>query len=120
MISSNDWRVAIVVNPALTAGLMANTVAVIAIGIGAAYPNLAGDVLTDIKNRSYHISANCSVPILQAEHSLIQWLFLKSLPSPEQAAVVPFPAFARSIHSYEDYASQVPTRDLAVELTLTH
>lgn len=115
MIIIDDWRVAVVVEPSLATGLMANTVAVIAIGLGAACPKLAGDILTDLGAHSYGISANRPVPILQADNSAIQSLFLKALPPPEGAAVVPFPSFARNMHAYEDYSARVPTLDLALE-----
>jgi hypothetical protein len=111
----DDWRIAVVVDPSLTPGLLANTVAVIAIGIGAACPRLAGDTLSDVGGRSYWISANRPVPILQADNGAIRDLVLKSLPPPEGGAVVPFPAFARSVHAYSDYAAQVPTLDLSSE-----
>jgi uncharacterized protein DUF2000 len=110
-----DWRIAVVVDPSLAPGLLANTVAVIAIGIGAACPRLAGDTLSDIGGRSYRISANRPVPILQADYSSIQTLLLKALPAPQSAVVVPFPSFARSVHAYQDYAVRVPTLDLGSE-----
>ncbi len=115
MMIEDDWRIAIVVDPALAPGLIANTVAVIAIGIGAACPALAGDTLTDAAAHSYWISANRPVPILQANYSSIQTVFLKSLPPPQSAVVVPFPSFARSVHTYQDYAVRVPTLDLGSE-----
>lgn len=111
----DDRRIAVVVDPSLAPGLLANTVAVIAIGIGAACPTLAGDMLCDIGGHSYRISANRPVPILQADNGTIRDLFLKSLPPPEGAAVVPFPSFARSVHAYADYAALVPTLDLSSE-----
>jgi hypothetical protein len=111
----DDWRIAVVVDPSLAPGLLANTVAVIAIGIGAACPRLAGDTLSDVGARSYRISANRPVPILQADNAAIRDLFLKSLPPPEGGVVVPFPSFARSVHAYADYAALVPTLDLSSE-----
>lgn len=114
-MTEEDWRIAVVVDPTLAPGLIANTVAVVAIGIGAACPRLAGNTLTDAGAHSYWISANRPVPILQADPSSIQTLFLKSLPPPQSAVVVPFPSFARSVHTYQDYADRVPTLDLGSE-----
>lgn len=71
----DDWRIALVVDPSLAPGFLANTVAVLAIGIGAACPRLAGDTLSDISGRSYRISANRPVPILQADNDAIRELF---------------------------------------------
>ena len=42
-----DWRVAVIVEPGLPAGELANTVAVLSIGLGAAAPALAGAQLSD-------------------------------------------------------------------------
>ena len=114
-IPGADWRVAIIVDPALPPGFLANTVAVIAIGLGAAQPALAGDELADAAGHRYRISANRPVPVLQAAEAAIRALFLRALPPPDGAAVVPFPALARSLHAYADYAALVPERDLAAE-----
>src|SRR5262249_23148394 len=114
-VTSDDWRVAVVVDPTLSPGFLANTVAVIAIGLGAARPGLAGDELFDGAGRRYRISAKRPVPVLQADEAVIRALLLRALPPPEDAVVVPFPALARSLHAYADYAAVVPTRDLARE-----
>src|ERR1044072_9382543 len=50
-MNSDDWRVAILVHPSLTLGELANTVAVLGIGLGAAHPALAGAQLTDGQRR---------------------------------------------------------------------
>ncbi len=115
MVIADDWRVAVVVDPALAPGFLANTVAVLAIGLGSARPELAGDKLTDVAGRSFAISANRPVPVLQADPRTILTILLKALPPPEGGVVVPFPSFARSLHAYADYAQLVPTRNLASE-----
>jgi hypothetical protein len=110
-----DWRVAIIVDPALTPGELANTIAVLGIGLGAAQPALAGAVLADREGRSFHISANRPVPVLQAGADVLAALLLKALPPPEGAIVVPFPRFARQLHDYREYEAVIPERDLATE-----
>jgi hypothetical protein len=115
VVTVDEWRVAIVVDPSLSPGFLANTVAVIAIGLGAARPALAGDELADGAGRRYRISANRPVPVLQADDAAIRALLLRALPPLDGAIVVPFPALARSLHAYADYAAIVPTRDLAGE-----
>lgn len=114
-ILPDDIRIAIIVEPSLGLGFLANTVAVIGVGLGAALPGLANTPLTDSAGRSVLNSANRPLPVLQASAEQIAQLLLKALPPPDGAAVVPFPAFARSLHSFADYQAQFPTRDLAAE-----
>jgi hypothetical protein len=108
-------RIAIVVEPALSPGFLANTVAVIGIGLGAAQPGFGATTLTDTAGRAVKNSADRPVPVLQADADAIRALLLKALPPPEGAIVVPFPAFARAMHSFADYRAAFPGRDLYAE-----
>lgn len=108
-------RIAVIVDPALAPGLLANTVATIAIGIGAAQPGFGNTPLTDSAGRTVRNSADRPVPILQAPDETMRALLLKALPAPEGAVIVPFPRFARSLHAFAEYQAQFPTRDLADE-----
>lgn len=110
-----DIRLAIIVNPALPPGLLANTIAAISVGIGSAMPELGNRQLTDRRQNTIDISSNRPIPILQADSQAIAALLLKALPKLDDRIVVPFPAFARSLHSYTDYETQFPDRDLAEE-----
>lgn len=110
-----DIRVAIIINPALPLGLIANTAGAISIGLGAKFPALAARQLTDKEERTIDISSNMPVPILQADAETIRSLLLKTLPVENDRAIVPFPAFARSLHDYRDYEATFPDRDLAGE-----
>jgi hypothetical protein len=110
-----DWRVAVIVEPGLPAGELANTIAVLSIGLGAAAPALAGARLTDHAGRAFHVSANKPVPVLQTAATDLRSLLLKALPAPEGALVVPFPRFARALHVYADYEASMPERDLSLE-----
>jgi hypothetical protein len=112
---TDDIRIAIIVNPSLPLGLIANTVGVISIGLGARKPLLGARRLTDRAGRSTDICSNRPVPILQADTGVIRTVLLKALNLPEERAVVPFPAFARSLHDYQDYEAIFPDRDLAEE-----
>lgn len=112
----DDIRLAIIVNPDLPAGLLANTVGAVAIGLGARLPALAARSLVDREGRSIDISSNRPVPILQAGGDTIRDLLLKALREGNGRAVVPFPAFARSLHRYCDYEAELPRRDLAEEV----
>ncbi|MCY1299252.1 hypothetical protein D9M68_261810 [compost metagenome] len=110
-----DIRLAIIINPELPPGHLANTIAAISIGIGAAMPVLGNQHLTDSNQNTIDISSNRPIPILQADNRTIGALLLKALPKEEDRIIVPFPAFARSLHSYEDYETQFPVRDLSEE-----
>jgi hypothetical protein len=112
---TQDLRLAIVVNPDLPLGLIANTAGAIAIGLGARLPALAARQLTDRHDRTIDISSNQPVPVLQADAAAIRALLLKALSQPGERAVVPFPAFARSLHAYADYEAAFPGRDLGEE-----
>jgi hypothetical protein len=108
-------RLAVVVDAALPLGLLANTVATIAVGLGAALPAFGGTTLMDAHGRAIMNSADRPVPILQAPAETIRAILLKALPTPDGGVVVAFPQFARSLHAFADYAQQFPTRDLAEE-----
>jgi hypothetical protein len=114
-MSSPDKRIAIIVDPALGLGFLANTVATIAIGIGAAMPGFGDTTLKDADGRAVKNSADRPVPILQAPADTIRSLLLRAVPMPAGAIVVPFPQFARSLHAFADYQAQFPSRDLASE-----
>ncbi|WVT76758.1 DUF2000 domain-containing protein (plasmid) [Sinorhizobium chiapasense] len=111
-----DIRLAIVVNPELSPGHLANTIAAISIGIGSAMPHLGNQRLTDSRQNTIDISSNRPVPVLQADSRTIGALLLKALAKQEDRIVVPFPAFARSLHIFADYEAQFPKRDLAEEV----
>lgn len=113
---SSDLRLAIVVNPALPLGLLANTVGAIAVGIGARLPEFGNRRLTDAAGRTVDISCDRPVPILQADAEALSALLAKAAAGDGGAgAVVPFPAYARALHVYADYERAFPTRDLAAE-----
>jgi hypothetical protein len=105
-------RLAIIVNPDLPVGLLANTVGAIGIGLGAKLPVLGNSQLTDRDRKILDTSSNRPVPILQAPPDVIAVAMRRALPIPEGASVVPFPAFARSLHDFADYQATFPTRSL--------
>lgn len=110
-----DIRLAIVVNPELPLGLIANTVGAIAIGIGARVPALGAVRLVDVDGNAIDISSNLPVPILQATPEVIAALTLKAMARADEATAVVFPAFARALHDYRDYEAKFPTIRLADE-----
>lgn len=112
---AQDVKIAIVIDPELPLGYLTNTVGAMAIGIGAALPSLGGVLLTD--NRQFEImnSADRPVPILKAKPEKMSELLRKLEDRPEEAIVVIFPAFARELHTFNDYEEIFPTRDLLNE-----
>jgi len=114
-MSSTGNRIAIIVDPSLAIGLIADTVATIAIGLGAVEPAFGNVTLTDVAGRSVKNSADRPVPILQAPAEAIRMALLRALPAPDGGIVVPFPQFARSLHDSAAYQAQFAARDLATE-----
>jgi hypothetical protein len=113
---SNDIRVAVVVTPDMPLGLLANSVGVIAVGLGAQCPQLADGALADSAGRRFGSVCNQPMPVLQADRSTIRDVMLKALAGRTNgAAVVPFPAFARAIHVFADYETALGTRSLDEE-----
>jgi hypothetical protein len=114
-MSAIDKRIAIVVDPSLAIGLIANMVATIAVGLGAAEPAFGNVTLTDAAGRLIKNSADRPVPIMQAPAEAIRAILLRALPARKGEIVVPFPQFARSLHDFAVYQAQLATRDLAAE-----
>ena len=110
-----DSRLAIVVNPDLPVGLLANTVGAIGIGLGARLPWLGNRPLTDAEGRTIDDSSILPVPILAAAPEVIRALMLKAMPRGDDCALVVFPAFSRSLHDYREYEAMLPEKRLAEE-----
>lgn len=113
---TQDLRLAIIINPALPMGLIANTVAALSIGLGAKLPALGAQRLTDMSGRPIDTSSKLPVPVLQAEAELLGSIMGKATERIDDGAVVVFPAFARSLHNYGDYLETFPTRELSSEV----
>ena len=111
----DDLRIAVMVDPALPPGLLANTVAVIAAGLGAAAPGIGGVRLTDARGLSFLNSADRPIAVLAADDPTMTALLARAADAPEAARVVAFPSFARSLHAFADYADAVPSRSIADE-----
>ncbi|MCM5555584.1 DUF2000 domain-containing protein [Pleomorphomonas sp. NRK KF1] len=111
-----DHRLAIVVNPDLPLGLLANTVGAIGIGLGARLPWLGNRQLTDLDNQVIDDSSILPVPILAATPEAIRTLMLKAMPRGDDSALVVFPAFSRSLHDYREYEAMLPDKRLAEEM----
>ncbi|WP_413651907.1 DUF2000 domain-containing protein [Pantoea sp. B65] len=111
----NDYRVAIVVNPDLSAGYSANTVATLSAGLGARFPLLLGGKLNDAAGLEIDVSSKLPIAVLQASSETLQQLLAKSAGSSGMQSVVVFPAFARQMHDFNGYAQQFSQRQLAQE-----
>src|SRR5262249_50467691 len=95
-----DVRLAVIVDPSLSIGVLGNTVTATAFGIGAAPPVLGNTRLTDACGLAVTTSANRPVPILQAEADTMRELLLNAVPASADATVVVFPQFARKVHHF--------------------
>lgn len=115
-MSGAEIRIVIVVDPTLPLGHLANTVAAIGVGLGAAQPILGNVILKDAAGRSIHASADRPVPILQASPDQIRSLLIKALPTSLGSFAVAFPQFARTVHTFTEYGRLFPTRDLSSEV----
>ncbi|WP_058910235.1 DUF2000 domain-containing protein [Entomohabitans teleogrylli] len=109
----SDYAVAIIVNPSMPAGLVANTVGTIAAGLGARFPELLGGEASDKTGLRFSVSSRLPMPVLQATDDELQVLFGKAGGSDEQKVIVPFPTFTRSLHQFEDYQQRLPETVLA-------
>lgn len=114
---TEDMRVAVLLRPDLPVGALVNTAAVVAVGLAAHVPSLAGTALMDAEERQVLGCSELPVPILQADSKTLQEIIRKACgeEAPGGVAVVPFPAFARSIHSFAEYEQQLAERDLTNE-----
>ena len=112
---SGDLRLAIVIDPTLPIGLLANTVGAIAIGLGAGQPGLGGVDLADLNGDQAACSADRPVPILQANPATMGNLLTKARARQSGDDLVVFPAFARTLHDFDDYLAAYPERDLRQE-----
>lgn len=112
---SETMRIAVIVNPQLPVGLLANTSSAVAIGLAAKFPSLAGEQLADAEGKTVDVSSKLPVPILQASAEQITAILHKAMQAAGEVAIVPFPAFARSMHSFADYQQAFPERSLALE-----
>lgn len=112
---AGDLRIAVIVDPGLPVGLLANTIAVIAAGLGAAMPGIGRVRLTDAEGRGFYNSADRPIPVLGADAAAMAALLARAADAPAEARVVAFPAFARSLHAFADYAEAMPSRRLAEE-----
>ncbi len=113
---TSNLRVAVIVAPDMPLGLTANSVGVIAVGLGAQCPELADSALSDAGGRRFGSVCNQPMPVLQADRATIRDVMLKAFAGrPEGAAIIPFPAFARSIHVFADYQTALGTRSLDEE-----
>lgn len=108
-------RVAMVVDPGLPAGQIANTAAVIGVGLGAADATLGAVPLTDRAGRTIASSCNQPIPVLQAEGAAMAAILARALPAPPGGTVVAFLRYGRGLHVFEDYRRRFPACDLLDE-----
>jgi len=111
----NNYRVVIVVNPEMSPGYLANTVATLSAGLGARFPLLLGAKLSDAAGVAIDASSKLPIAILQASPDSLHQLLAKAGGSDAMQSVVAFPAFARQMHDFPEYAEQFTRRQLLQE-----
>nr|WP_319249463.1 DUF2000 family protein [uncultured Celeribacter sp.] len=112
---AGNLRLAIIVSPSQMVGFLANTVATIAAGIGAAHPGIGNAKLTDQEEMTILNSADRPIPVLQADPvQMVDILDRAQTKWPELTLVV-FPEFARKLHSFEAYEAEFTQRSLRQE-----
>ena len=112
---AGDLRVAVIVDPDLPLGLLANTIAAISIGLGGCDAAMSGLLLADAKGVAIRASADRPIPILRADGDRLRDLLAKAATPASDLTLVAFPAFARSLHEFAEYEHVFPTRTLADE-----
>lgn len=115
MAELSTRRVVVIADPAAPLGLLANAVGVVALGLGAVEPALAGQQLQDCLGRQFRASASLPLPVLQAGPEAMHALFERARSDAAIDAVVAFPHFARQIHDFASYQISLRERDLASE-----
>lgn len=85
---AEQMRIAIMVNPELPIGLIANTTSAVGIGLAAKFPQLAGTMLSDSGGKEIDVSSKLPVPILQANALQMREVLLKALTASHERAIV--------------------------------
>ncbi|MEY8709217.1 hypothetical protein A9B99_00705 [Mangrovibacter phragmitis] len=111
----DDFALAVVVNPALSAGLLANTVGTLATGLGSRFPALSAGQVSDQTGLWFDTSSRLPMPVLQADADTLQLLLQRCQQRDSRTALVVYPAFARDIQQIETYLTEVARRDLSAE-----
>ncbi|WP_422049350.1 DUF2000 domain-containing protein [Shimia sp.] len=112
---TGDLRLSIITSPELPTGHLANTVATIAAGLGAAHPGIGNVPLPDANGLTILNSADRPIPILQAGAAQMLEIIQKAQAHRPDLTLVAFPEFARKLHSFADYEAAFPQRALATE-----
>ena len=108
-------HVVVVVDAGLPRGVLADTVAAISIGLGAASPISGGEPLEDCDHQQVHAVSERGVPVLGAGQSVLGNALRGALPTPGGGVVAPFPVFARRIRTFEEYRDSLTERHLKDE-----
>lgn len=111
----DDFALAVVVNPALPAGLLANTVGTLATGLGARFPALSAGQVCDQAGLWFDTSSRLPMPVLQADTATLKLLLQRCQTRHSRSAMVVYPSFAREIQQIDTYLAEVARRDLSAE-----
>ena len=106
-----EFKLNIIINSELPAGLAANTAAVLALSMGKAHPDLIGNDLVDAGGFTHLGITTIPIPVLSATNSKLIDI-LERVRAKDNLELVSFTKLAQSIHTYDEYSkalSKTPT-----------
>ncbi|MDH2432352.1 DUF2000 domain-containing protein [Pokkaliibacter sp. MBI-7] len=100
-------RCVLIINPALPTGLIANTAAVLALGIGKLQPSINGPLITDSEGLLHQGITQLPLPILAADVERLHSLRQQAAELAPDLQVVDFCQEAQTARSYEQYSERL-------------
>ncbi len=97
-------KCAIVIDPDLPPGVIANTAAVLSMSLGKQFPSLIGDDLKDSKGGLHHGITTVPIPILKGSGALLRSMRETLRQHESELIVVDLIGATRTTRSYADYA----------------
>jgi len=111
----STFRYAIIIDKDLTAGLIANTAAILSLSIGKIHPDLIGHDIKDKDGNIHRGITTTPIPILAADNSRLSEIREAVRQYEPELTVVDFTDVAQMTKTYDDYSnrlSNTPVVDL--------
>ncbi|QEL54488.1 DUF2000 domain-containing protein [Chromobacterium paludis] len=100
-----DMRCAIIVDPELPAGVIANTAAVLSLTLGRRHPELIGEDLLDARGEARSGITTLPIPILKCGAEQLRALRAAASAHGGELTLVELISATRSTRSYQEYAA---------------
>ncbi|TDR82762.1 DUF2000 domain-containing protein [Paludibacterium purpuratum] len=100
----SDLKCAIVLDPRLPTGILANTAAVLSLSLGKAHPTWIGEDLVDGQGQPHRGITTRPIPVLQASTEQLQQLRQDARPHEAELTVIDLIDATLSTRSYQAYA----------------